>query len=400
MLASSHVRRLSIRLLVALLLTVIVGRPATAQEPALRLVPDAFLACDRTLELEIQLDTGPLDGTGPVVAGYQLFLRYPAALVRPTAFEAQQMDETIWLAGPDEFAPVFDLDGCDAGVADPWQDGAGEDVLAVIVTTLDDGDGGDVLGPPQESLEGVGFVLGRIRFAVVDDAPEFTSLTFRLNEETCREPFDQETRVFDELGVAIGASRPESVVVDVVTDGAVEDLICARGEGDVVELSWRLPDGAAFDGVRVSRGGSELATLAGDATDYVDADAAGLDMAQYSIVPILAGGGDGCEAVCEVGITREFFRGDANLDGRLAIPDAVTILRYLFQAGPLGCADAADSDDDGALTITDAVVVFDFLFRRGPALPPPGAPTPINTVPGPDPTPDALGCDVGVAPAV
>jgi hypothetical protein len=64
-----------------------------------------------------------------------------------------------------------------------------------------------------------------------------------------------------------------------------------------------------------------------------------------------------------------------------------TILSYLF----LGeddppCLDAADADDGGTVDITDALYILGYLFL-GTAPPPPPA-----TDPGPDPTPDFLGC--------
>ena len=58
-----------------------------------------------------------------------------------------------------------------------------------------------------------------------------------------------------------------------------------------------------------------------------------------------------------------FVRGDANLDSRLDVSDAVLILTALFvDNSPLVCSDAADANDDGAVTITDAIRVLHFLF--------------------------------------
>lgn len=82
-----------------------------------------------------------------------------------------------------------------------------------------------------------------------------------------------------------------------------------------------------------------------------------------------------------------FVRGDANGDGVLDVADAIGSLSFQFQGAQVDCVAALDVDDSGAVTIGDSVLVLAFLFTSGadPALPFPGC--------GPDPTPDALGCD-------
>jgi hypothetical protein len=87
----------------------------------------------------------------------------------------------------------------------------------------------------------------------------------------------------------------------------------------------------------------------------------------------------------------KFIRGDANLDGRLDLSDGVKVLRHLFAAVAVGCADAADADDSGSVNVTDAVRVLDYLFRDGPPLPPPFPSA------GTDPTSgDPLDCGQGL----
>lgn len=83
-----------------------------------------------------------------------------------------------------------------------------------------------------------------------------------------------------------------------------------------------------------------------------------------------------------------FSRGDCNGDGGFNLPDAVTVLHYLF----LGivtppCLGACDANDDGAVDVPDAVTILNYLFSGGPA---PAAPFPGC---GADPTSDSLGCD-------
>ena len=85
-----------------------------------------------------------------------------------------------------------------------------------------------------------------------------------------------------------------------------------------------------------------------------------------------------------------FIRGDANLNGRVDISDA--IWTFLFLQGsvlPL-CLDALDTDDSGDIGVTDIVRGLDFLFRGGPA---PVAPYPT---PGLDASADEIDCVVGV----
>lgn len=83
-----------------------------------------------------------------------------------------------------------------------------------------------------------------------------------------------------------------------------------------------------------------------------------------------------------------FIRGDANLDRKIDISDALYLLGALFLGDrPLQCEDAADANDDGAVDISDARKILDFLFLGG-SLPP-------GTIPGEpqaDTTWDGLDC--------
>ena len=83
-----------------------------------------------------------------------------------------------------------------------------------------------------------------------------------------------------------------------------------------------------------------------------------------------------------------FRRGDANVDGKLDIADAIATLGYLFLGGAeLPCLDAADTDDSGGLDISDAVRSLNYLFLGAEAPPAPG-----SEVCGEDPTEDELEC--------
>ena len=86
---------------------------------------------------------------------------------------------------------------------------------------------------------------------------------------------------------------------------------------------------------------------------------------------------------------RRFSRGDANLDDRMDITDAIVVLSHLFLGGPpLDCEKAGDMNDDGELNISDAGTLLGHLFL--------GAPTSLR-VPafpncGNDLVPDDLSC--------
>jgi hypothetical protein len=89
-----------------------------------------------------------------------------------------------------------------------------------------------------------------------------------------------------------------------------------------------------------------------------------------------------------------FRRGNTNGDGALDISDAIAVFSYLFLGGAEPpCLDAADSNDDGVVDISDGVFLLSHLFQGGPE---PPAPSGEGACGGPDPTPDALGCDEGI----
>jgi hypothetical protein len=83
-----------------------------------------------------------------------------------------------------------------------------------------------------------------------------------------------------------------------------------------------------------------------------------------------------------------FLRGDADLDGSVAITDAILVLNHLFLGGAApACEDPADANDDGALDLSDPISMLEHLFLGAPGLPPPGPLTP-----GHDVTPDPYPC--------
>ncbi len=59
--------------------------------------------------------------------------------------------------------------------------------------------------------------------------------------------------------------------------------------------------------------------------------------------------------------------GDVDIDGALAITDAIRILDFLFRGGSLPCPAAADVNSDSATNLADAISLLNYLFLAGPA---------------------------------
>ncbi len=88
------------------------------------------------------------------------------------------------------------------------------------------------------------------------------------------------------------------------------------------------------------------------------------------------------------GADAAFIRGEVNGDGKIDIADPIRTLSYLFSGATIGCKDAADVNDDGQLDIADPIYELGYLFAQG------RVPKPPFPAAGPDPTNDALGCEV------
>ena len=74
-----------------------------------------------------------------------------------------------------------------------------------------------------------------------------------------------------------------------------------------------------------------------------------------------------------------FIRGDANMDGKVNVVDAIATIRALYQGENLediqgrhpACNDAPDANDDGRVNFVDPIFLLQFLFLRGSPPPPP-----------------------------
>ncbi len=87
----------------------------------------------------------------------------------------------------------------------------------------------------------------------------------------------------------------------------------------------------------------------------------------------------------------KFIRGDANLDGKVELGDAIKVLLNLYRGGELLCEDAADSDDNEVIEMADAVYILEHIYLEGPAL---SQPYPEKGLDGPNE--DGLDCLEGI----
>ncbi len=160
----------------------------------------------------------------------------------------------------------------------------------------------------------------------------------------------------------------------------------ATGSG--ITFSWS--PGAAYTEVIVERDGLPYMTLPGSTTLWTDFSILPGEHT-YLFRPMI--GAVGAPPTPFFLRQKRFVRGDMNGSGLLSIADVVHILLYVFAGiAPGPCLDAADADDNGNVSIGDAIYILQYMFAGGP---PPPAPTPEPvgpTVPGIDPTADALSC--------
>ena len=109
-------------------------------------------------------------------------------------------------------------------------------------------------------------------------------------------------------------------------------------------------------------------------------------------VTLLVSDGDRYSALASVDILVEndvplFIRGDVNIDGGITLPDALSLLNFLFIPGnTINCDDSADFNDDGALGLSDVLSILNYLFAAAAE---PASPFPDCGV---DPTDALLSC--------
>ena len=81
-------------------------------------------------------------------------------------------------------------------------------------------------------------------------------------------------------------------------------------------------------------------------------------------------------------------------DGQTMLTDVIRVADYIFASGARpACLDAADANDDGTVSISDALYLIMYLFQDGPLPPAPFQGTGGALEPGLDPTfLDGLSC--------
>lgn len=343
-----------------------------AQE--LRLVPagEAYGCMNFSIELR-------LVDAGEPVFGYQVGLSYPAESFEPVFFEPADPGWSIRRSGRFPFAP--------ASPCEHWADGNGLDRILISASVFPDP--GVAGRGVADELVGADVLLGRIVFRPRDGA---AGGTFSALEGGCSELpggiSEYPTAFFNADGQALDL-QSQALPVPIFS-AEVENLICRPVAGSRAELLWNSPVSAeSVETVRISRDGEPLVALSVDAGRYLDNPEPGRH--RYVLTGIFADGRESCATSCEVEIVIEgeevlFTRGDADSNERVNLSDAIRVLRYLYQAGELGCRDAADVNDSGRIDLADAVYLLNFIFLSGAMIPPPypGA--------GEDPTPDELGC--------
>lgn len=222
-------------------------------------------------------------------------------------------------------------------------------------------------------------VLGIEEAAVVDFTVETPHRPVQLIARVSPNPGDRDPSN-DSRTCFLGAPPPENLACEVIE--RTDDLGVVT---HAVELTWDNP--VLYDEVRVYRDGSMLFTFPGHVDRVVDAPVlVGSHIWEVRGV-IAASLSTRTSTECEVLAPIRFIRGDANADGTLNVADPITALGYLFSEDTVPCLVALDANDDGATNIADAIWVLATLFSQGA---PPRPPFPDC---GPDPTPDALGCD-------
>jgi hypothetical protein len=311
------------------------------------------------------------------VAGFDAFVRYPASLFQPISYVQGDMRGIAAFNGPPPLGDGFP--GCDPAGADPWDDGAGRDVVSIAACAFSDSGSSGAIVSPEATL---GWFTFRLR---PDAAVPATPVEFALEFDPCDPAVYCRNSLYDVAGKAYDLLYSSPVVEVGIRKGVrVEAFSCeAEQAGPGVLLRW-TPPGVAFDGVNVYRNGELFRSRVPPQIQEVsDADPpAGY---YYEIAVIVGGEEESCRSRCG---SQEpaFIRGDGDRDGRSTLTDAIAILLYLYQGGSLPCLDAGDFDDSGLVDLTDAVGVLMFLFQGG------SAPSPPYPQSGPDPTPDSLDC--------
>jgi len=348
----------------------------SAQAPTLEFVPEATTVGDCPGELFTV--TLHVENSGEVeVGGFQAFLRYPARYFEPVRYENLELTGLFDIQGRPPLGSGFEP--CPGSVEDPWSDGAGDDVVAVIASAYGDAQ--------SKIFDGTSADLGRFVFRLRDLPTDDAGATFTSNEEICRPPLDPTTKAFGPQGDDLAATISPAFTVTIVEGGPhVQNLLCSDAPVGV-RLTWDQATGGGVRGYRIFRNGEKVQEFPIPGVfEFLDLGAPSGRLV-YEVAVIRTNSTEGCRESCEIEKQVRFIRGDADRVGGVTLTDAVTVLNMLFRGVVGTCLDAADADDSGSLNLTDAVRILGRLFRGEPNLP---LPYPAA---GTDPTPDDLTCE-------
>jgi hypothetical protein len=148
----------------------------------------------------------------------------------------------------------------------------------------------------------------------------------------------------------------------------------ATGEEKIARASYRLKEGVQI-GTLTEISYRDGLQQSGVPIDNLIVFPSGPSQPQKGSLPVLV-------------VPETFIRGDFNSDRHVNLTDVASLILWLYLSDYVpDCLDAGDANDDGLLDISDAVFLLRALFQ-GESQPPQPYPAP-----GPDATPDPLGCD-------
>ncbi|OUU24806.1 MAG: hypothetical protein CBC13_03020 [Planctomycetia bacterium TMED53] len=178
-----------------------------------------------------------------------------------------------------------------------------------------------------------------------------------------------------------GGVNPDYVYSSFILANSVDEIVLIDPQG-VEHTRVNYTSGTFPYGAGVSCELLDLsATLPGDSVNWA------ASQQPFGVGDLGSPGNEGGATLPPPTTNNDFVRGDPNSDGTTDISDPIMVLEFLFgSVSSLSCPDSGDANDDGAVDISDAIFLLQYLFEGSVVIP-----DPVGT-PGPDPTPDALGC--------
>ena len=135
---------------------------------------------------------------------------------------------------------------------------------------------------------------------------------------------------------------------------AIDLLVSTDAEEGTYPVSFTRPDTAGFESHFRNETGPVFNSVRQPGRPFTKKDMFG-DISTPEL-------DDGVISVSIIGDVGIFLSGDANLDLKLDIADAVTVLEYLFLGGSMICPAAGDVNSDEKLDISDPVSILGYLF--------------------------------------